>query len=382
MRNLWYAPKAELYVMHYGRGGEGTCYDLSRDVTDVSVRLADDGAGTFSATLQNVGGKYTGLFLPMDVICVYATAQHGRIRLFTGYLNKVTAFTLYPGDYHMSGTDTLYRLQRLYWDPAVEESIREFSGSHSNDSSWKGPGETIARVMSRVAGADPSSVYIQDVPQDMVDWASKIYEDEAESEASMDEGLRSLSSALRTSGLFASSVNGGTTSPGSYGGTAPSGSVEAYVQWMENVANDPSVGYSQVNRCMNPDVDCSSFVYYALLNNGWTDQQMTGGSGYPWTTWTMEERLSSGCGFTRYDFDGDASKLRRGDIFVLDGYGRDGGYHEHTEVYWGDGKTIGAHSDENGGVTGSQSGDQGNEVGIVDMSPSWTQFWRYEGGAS
>lgn len=126
-----------------------------------------------------------------------------------------------------------------------------------------------------------------------------------------------------------------------------------YVQWMINFAADESHGYDQGNRYL-PDVDCSSFVYYALLNNGFTKEQL-GASAF--ATDGMGSKLQA-AGFTAHAFN--ASELKRGDILVSPGH--------HTEVYVGDGKTIGAHISENGGIYAGQQGDQtGGEVSIANL---------------
>lgn len=136
--------------------------------------------------------------------------------------------------------------------------------------------------------------------------------------------------------------------------------VEAYVKWMEDKANDQSIGYSQKNRTLNPDVDCSSFVFYAL-------QQGAGFplTGAPFTTFTMEGALG-GLGFVRHPLTGMAD-LQRGDILL--------NAQTHTEVYAGNGKTVGAHSPKGHPEPGDQTG---NEVSEVPARLSeFTEYFRF-----
>ena len=378
MRTLTYSPSVEVYACHVGRGESRDYYDLSNDIVSCDISLTMDGTSSLSLTLQNVGGKYNGLFMPMDLICAYAT-KVGKVRVFTGYINSVSEFTLYPRDFTLKAMDANYRLNRFYWDEGLGVVQGGFLNETSKNPKWSGFDGVISRLLNSVAGVSFDRIHLGKIPVDFEQMARSMYAagvGERANAAKVNADFRkALGSASSVFGSGTSNTSGGTAYTG---GPASVMAVESYVRWMGRVADDPGVGYSQDRRCMNPDVDCSSFVYYALLNNGWTDEQMTGGSGYPWTTWTMEERLTSGCGFTRFDFDGDISRLQRGDIFVLDGYGRDGYYHEHTEVYWGDGQTIGAHKDELGGIHGPTGGDQdGGEVSVVPISPCWTQFWRY-----
>lgn len=121
-----------------------------------------------------------------------------------------------------------------------------------------------------------------------------------------------------------------------------------YVNWMIAIADDDNHGYSQKKRDMNPDVDCSSFVYYALLNNGYTKEQL---GAYAFNTGSMKSILSN-LGFKELSFD--KNSLQVGDILWVSG---------HTEVYVGDGKTVGAHNDYDG-----KNGDSsGKEVSVVNV---------------
>ena len=71
-------------------------------------------------------------------------------------------------------------------------------------------------------------------------------------------------------------------------------------------------------------------------------------------------------GFQRLPYN--SSNLREGDILWRAG---------HTEVYIGNGQTVGAHSDENGGTAGTQPGDQtGREVSVGNNWGSWTYIYR------
>lgn len=139
------------------------------------------------------------------------------------------------------------------------------------------------------------------------------------------------------------------------------GASAGYVQAALEMAADDSIGYSQARRTLNPDVDCSSFVYYALLRSGWTADQL--GGEYPFTTYNMGEILV-GAGFSEHAYAGE-SELREGDILV-----RHNAYGDHTEIYLGDGERVGAHSD--------YDGKPGDSLGIeVDVSPFGSATWDY-----
>lgn len=150
---------------------------------------------------------------------------------------------------------------------------------------------------------------------------------------------------------------------GQQGSACTSGST-SWVQWAVDIAQDDSHGYSQPNRGGNPDYDCSSLVWFALKNAG-----IDIGPG-PFSTVTEPDALER-AGFTRHAFD--RGELQAGDILWRDG---------HTEIYAGDGRYVGAHKDENGGIMGRTPGDQtGHEISVEKSSGDFTYYWRAPAGA-
>lgn len=133
----------------------------------------------------------------------------------------------------------------------------------------------------------------------------------------------------------------------------------SYVEAAIAIAADDTHGYSMANRTMNPDVDCSSLVYYAMLQSGYTVSQL--GGTWPFTTDTMPSILP-GIGFERHAFTGVGS-LKRGDILLRSG---------HTEIYIGDGQNVGAHTNYDG-VAGDSSGE---EVDISPCGTNWDCYYR------
>jgi len=145
--------------------------------------------------------------------------------------------------------------------------------------------------------------------------------------------------------------------------------VEAYVNWMIELAANNKHGYwmDSAKRLMNPDVDCSSFVYYGLLHGAGFSASELGGS-YPFTTSSMGKILVK-LGFRSYTFESE-DQLVRGDIMWKNG---------HTEVYVGDGKLTGAHKN----IDGEPGDSSGKEVDVdnfynLKIDP-WTHFYRYVG---
>ena len=134
-----------------------------------------------------------------------------------------------------------------------------------------------------------------------------------------------------------------------------------YLEEAVRMALDESIGYSQIHRCLNPDVDCSSMVHYSLLNTGYNIP-----NGWPLTTYN-EEPVLRGAGFSMRTYT-NVTDLQAGDILLRDG---------HTEIYLGNGKTVGAHGDENNDIYGYKTGDQtGHEVCVADIVENWLYAFR------
>lgn len=160
-----------------------------------------------------------------------------------------------------------------------------------------------------------------------------------------------------------SAILGGAAGEGNGSG----GNAETYLEQAQRYVDDDSIGYSMSTRQHNPNMDCSSFVYYCLVDSGYCTTDQLGSS--PFSTTTMADPLLK-AGFEKVDWDGKMESLQRGDILI--------NTQAHTEIYAGDGKNYGAHQDLDG-VNGDSSGDE------VSLSSYWNDSWdtilRPTGGA-
>ena len=144
---------------------------------------------------------------------------------------------------------------------------------------------------------------------------------------------------------------------------------DVFVSWLIGIADDDTHGYSQLTRDSLIDFDCSSLVYYGLLNSGFTTSQL---GGTPFTT-KIERDLLKKIGFKEIKINGNLNTLKKGDILWKDG---------HTEVYIGGNMTVGAHRASNEGISDGQYGDQdGKEISVVSIVTGdyWQYAYRYEG---
>lgn len=154
-----------------------------------------------------------------------------------------------------------------------------------------------------------------------------------------------------------------------------------YVDWMINFANDDSHGYSQEYRKMKPDVDCSSFVYYALFYNNWLSTKI----GTPFRTANMRPILLQ-YGFQKVEVPEISPKyLKTGDILWKRRNGAG-----HTEVFVNDYVLVGARGRNPSEfyptrtADSKKPGDQdGTEVAysrvesFVDNQAEWMEVYRH-----
>lgn len=160
-------------------------------------------------------------------------------------------------------------------------------------------------------------------------------------------------------------------------------------------SKDESIGYSQNTRKHNPNMDCSSFVWYCLTSCGVASLTEESLGGAPFSTSTEREILEK-AGFVGHKFTGDYSNIPAGAIMWYDGHteiymgqldstafdGSESTYNEAWQIENGTPYTIGAHGPEGSGTDGA-NGDQlqeGNswldgEVGAVSYSQDWEYYY-------
>ena len=146
------------------------------------------------------------------------------------------------------------------------------------------------------------------------------------------------------------------------------GKIETATQWLIDIANDDTHGYSQTNR-WGPDYDCSSAVISAWEYAGVPVKTQGAGS-----TQTMLTPFLN-CGFTDVTSQinlSTGSGLQRGDGLL--------NVAEHTMMAIGNGQIVGARSDRGYPATGDQLGTE-ICTGSYYNHP-WNYVLRYTGDDS
>ena len=154
------------------------------------------------------------------------------------------------------------------------------------------------------------------------------------------------------------------------------GKIQKMVDYAVAVAEDDRHGYSQVRRwpSQGTDFDCASLMYEAADHAGYPVGEGPDGVRYTGTMLADFKRA----GFKALPFDGNLSDLDPGDILL--------NVENHTEMYIGGGRFVGAHIAETGDVDGAPGDQTGNEISVCGAY-IYDEGWDYvlvpprEGGA-
>ena len=125
MRRLIYAPRA--YVFIRSENMNGRIYDVSGDLVSGTITRNVNDLSKAEITLRNRFFKWITdpkskrqLFLPMDLITIWLQRVAGKpIQVFTGYLDSVPYYQMYPGNCIIRASCTLKKLAYSWFDPGL-----------------------------------------------------------------------------------------------------------------------------------------------------------------------------------------------------------------------------------------------------------------------
>ena len=154
--------------------------------------------------------------------------------------------------------------------------------------------------------------------------------------------------------------------------------IQKAMNWAIMIAKNDGYGYDQPTRATgwvkwqaDPNCtsscgsfDCSSLISAALTEAGYYKENPN------FVTSTEGASLAS-AGFTKIASSAKTSAgLQPGDILVKSS--------GHTEMYIGNNQNVGAHINENQGVSGGKTGDQtGHEISVgAFYDDNWDEVWR------
>lgn len=204
MKRLVYAPKVYIFIRSRTNG---ITYDVSDYVVSGNVQRNIDAPSTAEFVLKNrffefsANQKGKPRFLPQDGVTIWLQRIAGRpIQVFTGYLDRVPYYQLYPGNGPFKATCTLKRLNTTFFDPGlpattqffirnnwslnpVDQTVTAFDGNMigqtlgnvNNTSTDSGLGVLLYKFMQEIAGWNTSALSVSSLPADLPAQVSKIY---------------------------------------------------------------------------------------------------------------------------------------------------------------------------------------------------------------
>lgn len=173
MATLLYSPEVRVHV----EIADGSILDVSADLASCDLTLTENAVNTFNFVLNNNRRKYDRVFTPNDRVVV----QMKRIKwlqVFSGYLDSVPFFSVYPRKVPLAASDTLKRLKYRYWDSGADASIQLLmaDGSDPNDSRAQDGGlsHRTVRLLTEVAQWPAENIHIGALPSDWFEIVAKI----------------------------------------------------------------------------------------------------------------------------------------------------------------------------------------------------------------
>jgi len=242
-KRLVYAPKA--YVFIHSRK-LGKTIDVSDYVVSGAVNRVINQPSTAIVTLKNPDFKWINgskgkrkrfdpAFLPMDGITIWLQRIAGKpIQVFTGYIDEIPIYQMYPENLEIKATCTLKRLLYTYFDPGTTAMTDffvkhnwnwdpnnglAFSKTAQNDGNLQGDGnnvpdsgmgEILKSFLIEVCHWDPQAIVIADLPKGVPDMVSRLWAQKTQISEAGYKDLQSFFSSFLTmsTGSTSDSISG------------------------------------------------------------------------------------------------------------------------------------------------------------------------------
>lgn len=172
-KTLIYSPQVRIVISSGGKE-----IDVSRDVIRGRVVRVIDAVSQAEFYLNNKNGKYTGRVRRMDKVVIWMK-RITWIQVFTGYLDVVPAYDLFPTEAYFRASCTLKRVKYTYWDKGLPAStlllnpnlnINSDNIGIANDAPDGATGIIIHDLLTKVGGWPANQVLIQQIPTAFMDF--------------------------------------------------------------------------------------------------------------------------------------------------------------------------------------------------------------------
>ena len=163
MGTLLYAPAVKILIATKRNG----ILDVSDDLINGSMNMAEDQMSSLNFTLNNARRKYDGVFTPNDRVVV-RMKRVAWVQVFSGYLNSVPFKSVFPRQVPLTASCTLKRLMYRYWDPGAPESVRLLdiggNGIGFQSSTDGGIRDRLMRLLTEVAEWPKNAIHVGAIP--------------------------------------------------------------------------------------------------------------------------------------------------------------------------------------------------------------------------
>lgn len=161
MADLIYSPGISILIDSAIHG----IIDVSEDIESCTVDLRENALHGVNVTLSNARRKYDGVFAPNDRI----TVRMKRLRwmqVFTGYLDTVPYYSVYPRPVSLSASCTIKVLKNFPWDAHSAKSVDLFNSRNPDNEQLPdgGMSRVITSLLTEVVRWPAERVHIGSVP--------------------------------------------------------------------------------------------------------------------------------------------------------------------------------------------------------------------------
>ena len=172
-KTLIYSPQVRIVIASGGKE-----INVSEDVIRGRVVRVIDAVSQAEFYLNNKNGKYTGKIRRMDKVVIWMK-RITWIQVFTGYLDVVPAYDLFPTEAYIRASCTLKRVKYTYWDKGLPASlillnpninVNSSNIEIANEAPDGATGIIIHDLLTKVGGWPANQVLIQQIPTAFMDF--------------------------------------------------------------------------------------------------------------------------------------------------------------------------------------------------------------------
>jgi len=167
MGTLFYSPGVRIII----RTAKSGIVDVTEDITSGSLELRVNATHSLTFSLANTRRKYDRVFTPNDPVVV-RMRRLAWVQTFSGYLDTVPFFSVYPRETSLEASCTLKRLKMTYWDPGASAVVTWLNDMVGGDFTTGGITGNLTqktiKVLTNVVQWPQDAIHIGTIPNDWI----------------------------------------------------------------------------------------------------------------------------------------------------------------------------------------------------------------------